>query len=534
MFKALLHKQMLEVRRMYLQGGRSKKAARKTSPVGMMILFVFLYIVLAGSFFAMSIPIGEPLFTAGKDWIFFLIMGLLAFLMGVIGGVLSASSALFRAKDNEFLLAMPIPPSKILLVRMLSIYIMGFIYESMVMIPAIAAYCIFSSPSPLAVIFCVLALFVLGFFILTFSCFFGWIAALIASKLKNKTALTVIVSVIAVCAFLALRFMSTQLVTALAENAAQIGEAIKGWAYPFYMLAEGMTGNVLYFLIFVLLTAALMFITCLLMSKSFQKIATTKSQTKKAVFSETQIQTRSIKAALRWKEWKRFTSTPVYIVNCGLGLLFLVAGAVLLLIKLVDLRFLMETLGTQLPFLVTCMPVFGVFAVCALTLLCDIAAPSISLEGSNIRVLQSLPLHPYQIFRAKLFVHIVLTETAALLCTVAMIIVLQPSVTCAIAMLLYVTVFVYFGAACMLYLDIKRPHLTWTDETQPIKQNLNILIIFFVGLLLPLGFGALYYPVSAFIRADLYLLLCAVLFALLTLLLHKWFKGKGSAIFASL
>ncbi|MBR3644641.1 MAG: hypothetical protein IKN57_14195, partial [Parasporobacterium sp.] len=279
MFKALLWKQKMELKNVYL-GGRKRKNANVSQKrgTGFIVLFAFIYFLMLGSFFAIAAGVGSGLLISGLDWIYFLIMTVIAFLVGLVGGVLSTYTMLFKATDNEFLLAMPIPPIKILTARMVSVYVMGLIYESMVMIPTIIFYFIVGHPSVLSIIFCILGLFILGFLIMVFSCLFGWVIALIASKLKNQKILTVIISVLFIAAFMYLRFAASSIIRSLMEHAAAIGDAIKGWGYPIYALGLGMSGNVVGFLVFTAITAALFALTCFLMSKSFLKIVATKNE----------------------------------------------------------------------------------------------------------------------------------------------------------------------------------------------------------------------------------------------------------------
>lgn len=535
MFKALLHKQMLEVRRMYFYNKKRGTVVTKGSrSTGLMILFIFLYLMVLGAFFALSALVGEPLVNTDLSWVYFMIITILAFLIGIIGSVMTTSAALFKAKDNEFLLAMPIPPSKILMARMISVYIMGLIYESMVMIPAILFYFIFGHPSILSIILCILGIFVLGFLVLVFSCLFGWIIALISSKLKNQKILTTIIIVLAIGIFIYLRFQANAFFRYLAEHGADIGESIEGWGYPIYSLGLGMSGNILAFLVFTAITAALFFLTCFVMSKTFKRIVSTKAEGSKAEFKDSQIQTRSIGAALRRKEFKHFSSSVTYMVNCGLGILFLIAAAALLLIKAGDIRFLLSSLTAGAPLFASLMPVFGAFGVCLLSSMCDIAAPGISLEGKNIWLLQTMPVDPYEIFKAKIFLHISVTGIPALICTIAMIIVLTPDVFTAICMILCVIAFVVFSGTAMLALDLKRPMLEWTNESQPVKQNMNILFSWLGGMFLALIFGALYLLVGMLLASSIYLLICTVILAVLTLLLLRWLKGKGRLVFARL
>ncbi len=535
MLKALFHKQMLEVRRAYFYNKKKgTMVSGKSGTTGRTILFIILYLIIAGSMFALSFLVGDGLIQSGGAWIYFMVMTILAFLIGIIGSVMTTAAALFQAKDNEFLLAMPIPPSKILIARMISVYIMGLIYESVVMLPAIIVYFILGRPTVLSVIFCILSIFVLGFLVLTFSCFFGWLIALLSSKLKNKSFLTVIISVIFIGLFVYLRFRANEFFRYISTHGKEIGEAVQGWGYPLYSLGLGMSGDILAFLVFTVITAALFALTCFLLSKSFRRIVTVNNEATGKAFSDSQIRTRSIAAALRKKEFKRFTSSPNYMLNNALGVLFLIAGAVIALIKMQDVRALLDLIIKQSPFMANMIPVFGAFAVCLLTPLCDVAAPAISLEGKSIWVLQALPVDPYEVFKAKMFVHIAVAWIPSMICGIVLIIVLKVGVLAAICMLLCITGYVVLGAEAMLALDLKRPMMDWTNETQPIKQSINILIDWMGGLLLALVLGGLASLLSIVTGAEIALLFCTALFVLFILLLRKWFRGKGRQLFAEL
>lgn len=535
MFKALLRKQMMEIKRMYFRSRRKNSdGTERSRGSGFIVFFIIIYIFCVGGFFALSALIGGSLMEPGLTWIYFMIMNGIAFLAGVFGSVFTTAFTLFQAKDNEFLLALPIPPSQILITRMVSVYIMGVIYESMVMLPAVAFYFIFGNPSFISVILSILGIFVLGFIVLVFSCLFGWVVSLITSRLKNKSFLTVLISVVFIGLFIWFRVSANSLFRDLASHSQDIGNSVKGWGYPLYALGLGMSGDILSFLAFVGMTAVLFALTCLILSKSFKRIVSVKNEGSKASFSESQIRTRKVSSALRRKEFKRFTSSPNYMLNCGLGILFMLAGAVFLLIKMGDVRQFMDTNMTATNPLFIMMPVAGTFAVCLLTSLIDIAAPSISLEGKNVWILQSLPVDACSVFNAKLFVHISVALVPSIISTVIIIIVLRINILTAIAMLLCVSAYIFFSANTMLALDLKRPMLDWTNETQPIKQSLNILFSWLGSMLLSAAFAALYLLLATFVHPAVYLLICTVILALLTFLIQKWFRGKGRKLFAAL
>ena len=73
-----------------------------------------------------------PLLSAGLGWLYFALAGILAVVLAVVGSVFLTQATLYEAKDNELLLSLPIPPSKILLARMLSLYVQNFLFGGLV------------------------------------------------------------------------------------------------------------------------------------------------------------------------------------------------------------------------------------------------------------------------------------------------------------------------------------------------------------------------------------------------------------------
>lgn len=535
MLKALIKKQMLEVRAMYTQRKTKKGTdSKRTGSKGMIVLFAIIYIFTLGGIFGLSFLIGEPLMEKNLAWIFFMIMNIMAFLVGIIGSVFTTAGTLFNAKDNEFLQAMPIPPSYILLSRMISVYIMSLIYSSIVTIPAVIFYFIKGHPSVLAVVFSILGIFIVALAVLTFSCFFGWIIALISAKLKNKSAITVIIAVIFIGIAVLFRIRANAIFRSLAENSEKIGESVKGWGYPLYALGSGMSGNVIGFLVGLAIAVALFVLTWLIMSKSFGKTTASGEENTKAVFKSEQIRSSGADAALRRKELKKFTSSPLYMLNSGLGLIVILAAAVLALVETKVIRGFLELLSAKYPNYAAMMPVAGAFAICIMISMVGIVAPSISLEGKRIWLLQSMPLDPFRVFKAKIFVHVAITIVPSLICAGAVIFVLKASVIDAIGIILCIVTYLLADAYFMLALDLKRPMMEWTSEEQPIKQNLNVLFSWLAGMAAALVFAGLYMLLSFVLGAGLYMIIMAVVFAAITFLLHKWLKGKGRERFAAL
>ena len=527
---------MLEIRSIYITGKKGKDGKKQTAknPKGLMILLGVLYLTMMFAFFGLSFLLGETMFSLQMDWLYFTVLGILAFLLGIFGSVLSTASALFRSKDNELLLSMPIPPSKIILVRMTAVCLMGFLYEACVMIPAVIYYFIAGNLTLAGGVFSVLGIFILGFLITAVSCGAGWLVSVIAVRLNNQKIIRVLLIVVLIGLVYYVRFQLEAIIKTIAEHAAEIAQELQGWGYIVTLSGRGMAGDFAAFLIFTGITAVLFFLAYDLVSRSFAKIALTKSSEKERIFSSADIKTSGLSDALLRRERKRFLASVTYMLNAGLGILLLLAGAVAAIIKLGDIRMLITSLGSVYPAVDRMTPVLAAMAVCVLTSFCVMAACSISMEGQQIWIYQSMPLDPRKIFQAKIYLHVFLTGIPALLCVLSLGIAIQTGIAEFISMVVVTGMYIIMSATLELRLDLKRPKLEWINENQAVKNNLNTLVAMLCAMIVPTILGGLYFLLNAFIGPVAYMVILIGIFAGLTLLGSHWLSGKGREIFGTL
>ena len=141
MLKTLLRKQMMEIFRQYFFNAKTNKKRPTGTVVAYMVLFVLLMVVVLGGMFALlSVALCGALVTVHMDWLYFVIMSLLAVFLGAFGSVFNTYSGLYQAKDNDLLLSMPIPVHTIMIARLLSVYLMGLMYSGVVIVPAVIVY----------------------------------------------------------------------------------------------------------------------------------------------------------------------------------------------------------------------------------------------------------------------------------------------------------------------------------------------------------------------------------------------------------
>lgn len=532
MLKTLLKKQMAEIFRAYLYDAKKNRKRSKASVLLLFLMYVLIMVgVLGGLFTYLSLMLCGTFVQAGIGWLYYVLMGLIAVALGAFGSVFNTYAGLYLSKDNDLLLSMPIPIRHLLASRLMSVYLMGLMYAAVVIVPAVIVYWITAGLTPAALMGGVVFTLLISLIVLILSCVLGWVVAKISLKLKNKSLITVVVSLVFIAAYYFLYFQAQSLLQSLLLNAVVYGEKIKGNAYLLYLfgcVGEGSVPAVLLWSAVVVLLCAAMWLVLL---RSFIGIATASGKTGKTVYREKTARERSVFGAMLFKEFKRFAASPNYILNCGLGTLFLPLCGVLLLWKGKSVILVMDQMFETMP---------GAAAVCCSAALCmvasmnDTAAPSVSLEGKNLWIAQSLPVDPWKPLRAKLYVQLLLTGIPMLFCAGCLAAVLSCGAVTLLTALLLPLLYTLLSALFGLFLGLKLPNLTWTNELAPIKQGISPMLALFGGW----GYAALLaggYLLGGYrIGAACYMGLAAVLTGALAALLYGWLRKRGTEIFAEL
>ena len=220
------------------------------------------------------------------------------------------------------------------------------------------------------------------------------------------------------------------------------------------------------------------------------------------------------------------------MLNCGLGVIALPIVGVVMLFKGNDiLDFMNMIFGSEREGMLI------VLVVTALSLLAsmnDMVVPSVSLEGKNIWIAQSLPMDLWQMLRAKLSVQLLLTIVPLIVCEICFAIVLPSHGIETILGMIVPIVFAIFLTLFGLFLGLQMPNLSWTNELAPIKQSLSVVISMFGGWVVSVVLSVLYYTMAYPMGVSLYFAVILVAFAVASVVLCIWLKMKGTIIFANL
>ena len=530
MLKALIRTRMAALLYSLGRGLRGKKSRSPLAKIGIAALFLYVGVCFIFMFYVLWAQLCEPFHEMGMGWLYFALVGCIAIVICFIGSVMMTKAQLFDAKDNELLLSMPVPPAAILASRMVMLLILNLIMEALVVGPALAVWCGLFAPGAGQIAIFVIAFLALSLVPLALSCIFGWGIAAISSRVRSKNAVSLILSIGFLAAYFIVYSRIGEYITGLISNGAAIADAMRSALPPLYFLGNSIESGSLGQLALFALCAAIPFaLVYLLLSKSFIGIATRRTGGVHKKYEAKELRVSSVKSALIRKELARLTSSSMYMMNAGIGLLFLLAGAVLLLINknmVLGLFAQMQLPSGLSAALLSC-------AACFVIGMTTFSAPSVSLEGKSIWLMQTMPLEPYEVLRAKAMMHVYVTLPLTLLASLAISIACAPDIATVVLVFLLPALLTLVMAFLGVAVNLRFPKLGWTNEIEAVKQGISVLIAMFAGMALA-GLPIIGYIALPSIPAAAQMAIWCAIYAAMTLLFDRYLRVRGADKFMEL
>lgn len=529
MIKVLLKKQWLALTAFLTMGKNGQRRSSKAM-LGFALLLLYGFGAMGLMFWEMADMLCEPLVSAGLSWVYFAFMAVISTGIIVIIGLFAAKSTLYEAKDNDLIFSMPIPAWVVLLSRMFVLYVISFFFSALVLVPALIKYYLVAGVAPLSVLSGVILLFILPLGGLTICNILGALLAWITAKLPFKNLFTTLLFVAFFVAYMLAYSKVNEYLGYVLANGEAVGTTMKTVLYPFSKVGYALTGDMLSLLLSVLMFGGFFGVIYLVLSLSYFHIATMKKGERRAKYKKKAQVSRSVNSALLHREFLRLIKSPAYLLNSSMGSLMMIMVAVMMaatgdLFGLTD-----ETLATM-PGLTGKMGLLVALIVCFMVSSNFITACAVSLEGTNITTIQSLPVGEWAVLRAKIYLHVLVTAIPAMLLGGAMAWMVKLLWWEILIVLVTAFVSTVLFASFGLMINLKLPNLHWTNETAAVKQGLSTMVAMFGGWgisLLPLGAFFLF---GKYIPSWLFALIFLVVFVGVTAIVLTWIYKKGTKIF---
>lgn len=396
----------------------------------------------------------------------------------LLTAVVSGGTALFASKDRDLLLAMPIPARTVMLYREYSLYMYLLLFAAFLFVPAAAAYAVTAAPAWWFYPTALGVLLLLPVPPLVAGCALGVFVAVLLARFRGKN----IIKTVLYCTFFVgvMMIYTVDLNDETMERVFSAASSLAGSVYPpAAWTASALSGGSAAGL-------AAFVPACLLLLWGFTALAERMSNAVNAGLTAAaagrryrvgELRVSSPARAVFRKEFRRFLSSPLYMMNTCAGLVLMLILSVAYVIKGGDAVSAMFgglfSPGPVLPALLS--------LICVMS---STTASAISLEGRALPLLLSLPVKGRDLVRGKCLVNLVMLVPAVVVS--ATVLTVFGACTGVTAVMLYVLPLCYavFISLLGLSLNVAMPKLDWKNEQQVIKQSAS------VGFTLLAGFGA--------------------------------------------
>ncbi len=514
--------------------GKSLPGKKKSKAIPAVFAFLLLYLLVAFEFIFVMLWLALSVFcTVGLTWLYFALSGFLAAALTVMLNVFATQNQMYNAKDNELLLAMPIPPRTILMSRMAVLLASSLGSTLLVMAPAVGVYIYqFGGLSGAQIVGVLSSVLAITLTAQAITCLLGFLLHLVLRRVRNKAVGSMVFTIAFLVVYFTAYSQAGNVITYLITNGAEVASLIQVWAAPVYALGLACTGEVFHSLLLILGSLVIFCMVYWALSATFIRSVhgtSARGKTKGRKTATLSQKQRSPVDAVCRKELRRLLTSPVYLTNMGLGVLMLLAAAVAVPFFSSTIRsyfVFLPQIEAHLPLLIGAMVTF-------LNGMTSFTAPSVSLEGKSLWVMRALPIAGRDVLLGKLKFHVLLAGSASTLAGLSVSITLG----CGMAEVVLVTLLsaeiaVFMGMMGLIY-NLLFPNFKWLNEAVPCKQGMPVLFSMLTGMGVTVLCGVIRYLLVGYVSSAIFLAGLVVLFAPVIVLLYRVIVGWGGRRFES-
>ncbi len=403
----------------------------------------------------------------------------------LVFGIFKSGETIFSRTGYEWLVSLPIRASSVVFARFLLLYLENVICSFVVMVPGIAVYAVMMTPAWWFYPLSLLGILLIPGIPLLFSVAIGVMVTAISVRSKNKALVQSLLSVGLVLAVLALSMIfgsqaESMTMDALELLIKQMRDILAAIYPPAMWLQNALTGgDFLSFLLFAGLALLGSIVTVAIVARFYERICRRLLVTGSGSSGARVGLRRSRRSALLFKEAKRYFSSGVYVSNTIMGPILAIALSVSILVMGTD------AIASVFPFpidIVRLMP----FVLSAVLCMMPITSVSVSMEGKEMWISQTLPISTREWLDGKLLLQLLLSAPGYLISEILLCIALRPNVGEAVCLVLIPALLILFSAVAALWIDLRFHRFDWEREVTVVKQSASSGLGGFCGVLFSL------------------------------------------------
>jgi len=505
-----------------VRGKNDKEAKRARNQLTVYIVLAISALMMSASYSAIIAMAGQEI---GDLLILPTIMALAASVLTVFSAMMRARSALFQNRDYDFLMSLPIPKRAVVSARLLAFYAIDLIFALAVMLPCGVFYAIYAQPAWYIYALFLPAVLLLPVIPIAIGGLLGTLFSALFARSRARNLINMALQFILILGIVVFQFNSARFTENLHAAAGNFGsQAARIYPFADWFARGFFDGQWLYLLAYLGVTLAVGAAFIFVVIRAFSRICSLLgAQPKAGKFSMAAQKSGRVLSALYKREWKRYLSSTVYVLNTLGGALLLLAGAVYLVVMrdtVLDFAAEYGLMGYLAPAIALMLGWF--------TMLSATTTASVSLEGRTLWLSKSLPIPATTWLMAKLCLGFTVSGASALVTGLLVGFGLGLAPADFALVLLLPLALGYAGNVFGLWLNLKNPKFDWRNETEVVKQSAPIMIVA-LGSMALCGLAA----AALAILGPLALLAFTTLLCLLAVLTHtsmmknaeRWRRG---------
>lgn len=460
------------------RGGQKKAFGGKGG--GYVTFMVIIAVILAAVVAAFSFSMMMVLQPLGLADLMPALMMAAASVATMITTIYKVNGLLFGFRDYDMLMSLPIKTGTVITSRLMILYLYNMVFCLLLLVPSGIVYAVVAQPPagfyPVSII-CLLLIPLVPVIIATV---IGTLIAFIASHFKRKSGASVILFV----AFFLLWMLFCMNMETIVHNFADIGPVLMATVSRIYPLVTFYTQAVCHldmgaFALFAGISIGAFAAFVAIVGKNFKRLNSTITANRTTSNYKMQaLKQSSPRKALFQKELKRFTSSPAYMMNAGIGSILLLVGGVIILIVGAGDTMEMLGYGGMQGIAADAAPLAMTFCVgMTITTAC-----SISLEGHSFWIIKSLPVGTKDILFSKRMLNYALIVPTVLISGVMVCIALQPALLQGLMIFLTPLAFGFFITVLGQRLNLSFPNFKWDSEVMVIKRGAPVMVCVFLTI----------------------------------------------------
>ncbi len=429
---------------------------------------------------------------------------------------LKSSGVLIGLRDYDIVMSLPVKNSEVVLSRLTMVYLANLFLSMIAVLPSVVIFGANAETGISGNMIFLLSFLFLPVIPMIISLGLGVLISFVSSRSKHKNILSLVLSTLIVLLIVA---ASAKAQNMNPDELLNIGILFSNMASRLYppagLISKAVEQqNWLYFLAFAGISVFISVMFTGITAYFYQKLNTAAFHPSTAKFKGNMLQVSSPFKAMYKREFNRYFSCTIYALNSTIGMVLLLAAALLLLFispealeRQSGITGLSQMLRQVLPL------VIAVFVTMTST-----ASASLSLEGKNRWVMCSVPVRAIDIFNSKIAVNLTVICPFVLISAALSGFKLGISLKQAILLCIVPTAYACFISVLGMYLNVKFPKYDWTSEYYAVKGGaISVLATMGAGMLssvIPLSACIAFQNISSLIMTAVSILLLAFSFLL--------------------